>query len=123
MPPMENREYVVKRQPYLNVPVYMVCPRDGKGHSQTLHRNYLLPISPNLEQNEKDAPMAGVGHTTTSAPVPSVDSVPADAELSGTATSDTTGNTLRVVQINLLHSDAAHIQPRTNSHGGTGTLH
>ena len=28
----------------------------------------------------------------------------------------------RLVQINLLHSDMAHIQPGTNSHGGTGTL-
>ena len=30
---------------------------------------------------------------------------------------------LRVVQTNLLHSDAAHIQPGTNVHGGTRTLH
>ena len=28
----------------------MVCPRDGDGHSWTLHRNYLLPISDNLKQ-------------------------------------------------------------------------
>ena len=45
----ENREYVVKRQLYPNVPVYVVCPRDGEGYSQTLHRTYLLPISPSLE--------------------------------------------------------------------------
>ena len=30
---------------------------------------------------------------------------------------------LRVVWINLLHSDLAHVQPRTNFHGGTKTLH
>ena len=30
----ENREYVVEKQPYPNVPVYVVCPRDGEGHSQ-----------------------------------------------------------------------------------------
>ena len=54
----ENREYVVKRRPYPNVPVYVVHPRNGEGHSHTLHRNYLLPISPNLEQTEKDASMA-----------------------------------------------------------------
>ena len=47
----ENREYVVEKQPYPNVPVYVVHPRDGKGHSQTLHGNNLLPISPNLEQS------------------------------------------------------------------------
>ena len=63
------------------------------GHSWTLHRTYLLPISPNLQQIEKDTPMAGVKHTSTSAPVPSVDSEPDDAEPSGMATSDTTGIT------------------------------
>ena len=88
----ENREYVVERQPYSNVPVYVACLRDGEGCSWTLHRNYLLPISPNIEQNEKDAPVAGVEHTSTSAPTPPVDSEPVDAELSGTATSETTGN-------------------------------
>ena len=81
-----------ERWPYPNVPVYVVCPRDGEGHSWTLHRNYLLPISSNTDQNEKDTPMAGTEHTSTSAPVPSVDSEPADAEQSGTATSHTTGN-------------------------------
>ena len=92
---VENREYVVERWPYPNVPVYVVCPRDGERQSQTLHRNYkyLLPINPNLEQTEKDAPMAGVEHTSTSAPVPSVDSEPADTEPSRMAMSDTTGNT------------------------------
>ena len=44
----ENKECMVERWPHPNVPVYVVCPRDGKGYSQTLHRNYFLPISPNL---------------------------------------------------------------------------
>ena len=88
-----NREYVVERLPYPNVPVYVVCPREGEGCTWTLHRNYLLPISPNIEQNKKDAPVAGVEHTSTSAPAPSVGSEPVDAEPSGMATSDTTGNT------------------------------
>ena len=89
----ENRESVVEKQPYPNVPVYVVCPRNREGHSQTLHGNYLLPISSNLEQNEKDTPMAGVEHTNTSAPAPSVDSAPADIEPSGMVTSNTAGNT------------------------------
>ena len=72
----ENREYVVERWPYPNVPASVVCPRDGEGCSQTLHRNYLLPISSNLEQNEKNAPVAGVKHTSASHPVPPVDSEP-----------------------------------------------
>ena len=61
----ENREYVVEKWPYPDVPVYVVCPRDGEGCSQTLHRNYLLPINPNIEQGEKDRPMAGVGNITS----------------------------------------------------------
>ena len=88
----ENREYVVQKWPYPNVPIYVVCPRDGEGCSQTLHRNYTLPISSNLEQNEKDALMAGVEHTNTSTPAASVDSEPPDTELSGRVMSSTAGN-------------------------------
>ena len=29
----ENRGYVVEKWPYPNVPVYVVCPRDGEVHS------------------------------------------------------------------------------------------
>ena len=88
----EDREYVLERWPYPNVPVYVVHPRDGEGCIWTLHGNYLLPISSNLEQNEKDTPVAGVEHTNTSTPVPTVDSEPADAEPSGTVMSSTAGN-------------------------------
>ena len=28
----ENREYVVEKWPYPDLPVYVVCPRDGEGH-------------------------------------------------------------------------------------------
>ena len=68
----ENREYVMEKWPYPNVPVYVVCPRDGEGCSWTLHRNYLLPISSNLEQGKKDEPMVGVGDDTSPPPAPSV---------------------------------------------------
>ena len=89
----ENKEYVVERQPYPNVPVYVVHPRDGEGCSQTLHRNYLLPISPNLEQAGDDMPVAGIEQMRTSAPMPSIDSEPTEPELSGMAALDMTGNT------------------------------
>ena len=46
----KNREYIVEQWPYLNLPVYVACPRDGEGCSWTLHRNYLLSLSNNLEQ-------------------------------------------------------------------------
>ena len=89
----ENREYVVEKWPYPNVPVYVVCPRDGEGHSQTLHRNYLLPISPNLEQSELDKPVAGVGNDTSSTLAPFVSDAPVGAEPSGTVTPSSAGST------------------------------
>ena len=58
----ENREYVVERQPYPDVLVDVVHPRDGEGCSQTLHRNYLLSISPNIEQAEDDTCGWGWAH-------------------------------------------------------------
>ena len=81
-----NREYVVEKQLYPNVPVYVVCPRHREGHSWTPLRNYLLPISPNLEQDEMDKPMVGVGNDTSPTPVPPVNDAPVEAELSGMVT-------------------------------------
>ena len=89
----ENREYVVEKWPYPNVPVYVVCPRDREGCSQTLHRNYLLPINSNLEQGKKDEPMVGVGNDTSPPLVPSVGNAPAEAGLSGMVTSNLADNT------------------------------
>ena len=68
----ENREYVVEKQPYPDLPVYVVCLRDGEGHSQTLHRNYLLPISSNMGQDETDGSEDRVENNTSLTPVPSV---------------------------------------------------
>ena len=76
----ENREYVVEKWPYPNVPVYVVCPKDQEGHSWTLHRNYLLPINCNLQ---KDEPVVGVGNDTSPTPAPSVGNAPAEARLFG----------------------------------------
>ena len=67
----ENREYVVEKWPYPNLPVYVVCPRDGEGHSQTLHRNYLLPINSIMWQDEADGSEERVENTTSLTPVPS----------------------------------------------------
>ena len=89
----ENREYVVEKWPYPNVSVYMVHPRDGEGCSQTLHRNYLLPINSNIGQGKLDEPMAGVGNNISPTPEPSVDNVPAGAGPSGTVTSSMAGST------------------------------
>ena len=68
----EKREYVVEKWPYPNLPVYVVCPRDGEGHSQTLHRNYLLHISSNMGQDETDGSEDRVKNNTSPTPVPSV---------------------------------------------------
>ena len=89
----ENREYVVEKWAYPNVPVYVVCPRDGEGHSQTLHRNYLLPINSNTEQGKMDEHMAGVGNNISLTLVPSVDTVPAGAGPSRMVTSSMAGST------------------------------
>ena len=89
----ENREYVVEKWPYLDVPVYVVCPRDGEGLSQTLHRNYLFSISSNIGQDEKETPMAGVESNNTSIPLPPVGSVLVDTGPSGMVTPSTAGNT------------------------------
>ena len=89
----ENREYDVEKQPYPNVPVYVVHPRDGEGCSWTLHRNYLLLINSNIGQDEKDTPMAGIENNNTSTPAPPVDSEPADAGPSGMVTPSAAGST------------------------------
>ena len=89
----ENRECVVEKWPYPNVPVYVVHPRDGEGTSHTLHRNYLLPISPNLQQSKIDKPVAGVGNDYSLTPVPPVSDAPVEAELFGMVTLRSAGST------------------------------
>ena len=69
----ENREYVVEKWPYPNIPVNVVYPRDGEGHSWTLHRNYLLPINSNMGQDEADGSEERVKNNTSPTPVPSAD--------------------------------------------------
>ena len=56
----ENMEYVVEWLPYPNLPVYVVHLIDGEGSSHTLHQNFLLPISHNLEQEEGENVVEGV---------------------------------------------------------------
>ena len=119
----ENKEYVLEKWSYPNVPVYVVYPRDGEGCSQTLHRNYLLPISPNLEQAGDDTPAAGVEQTRIPAPVPSVDSEPADSELSGTAILDTIGNTSQGSEDQPAPLRCSAHTNGTNFHGNTTILY
>ena len=83
----------MEKQPYPNIPVYVVSPVDREGCSQTLHRNYLLPISPNLEHGKMDKPVAGAGNDTSPTPAPSVSDVPVGAEPSGMVTPSSAGST------------------------------
>ena len=83
----------MEKWPYPSVPVYVIHPRDGEGHSWTLHGNYLLPISPNIQQDMKDKPVAGVEDNNASTPAPPVDSEPVDAGLSGIVTLSAAGST------------------------------
>ena len=75
----ENREYVVEKQPYPNIPVYVVCPRDGEGCSWTLHRNYLLPINSNMGQGKADESEERVKNNTSLTPAPSTDNISQDS--------------------------------------------
>ena len=103
----ENREYVMERGPIPNVPVYVVCPRDGEGCIQTLHRNYLLPISPNLEQSKMDKPVAGVGNDTSVTPVPPVSDAPVGVNCLGWLPQAQQAAHQKIVQIDLLPSGMA----------------
>ena len=70
----ENSEFLVEWQPYPNLPVYVVCLTDEEGHSHTLHRNYLLPICNNLEQEEGENAV-GRGGSNEPTPVPHVENL------------------------------------------------
>ena len=75
----ENREYVVEWQPYPNLPVCVVHPIDGGWCNCTLHRNNLLPINKNLEQEEGDNSVKGDGSSDKPTPVPHKnDALPVD---------------------------------------------
>ena len=50
-----------------------VCPVDGEGCSWTLHRNYLLLFSNNLEQAEDENSVEGVEPINKPSPVPLAD--------------------------------------------------
>ena len=68
------------------------APGIRKGAARPCIGTTYYPPVPNLEQSEKDAPMAGVEHANTSTPAPSVDSETADPGPSGMVTSSTAGN-------------------------------
>ena len=75
----ENSEYVVEKLPYPFIPVYVVCLRDGEGCSQTLHRNYLLPINPNMGQGKADESEERIENNTSLTPAPSADNILQDS--------------------------------------------
>ena len=134
----ENRECVVEWQPYPNLPIYVVCPRKGEGCRQTLHRNYLLPISNNLEQTG-DEPINKL------TPVPPADGGLSVDVLTGSWPESLPGSltkqhllsltwqdhppqtwwvmTLRLVRTILLNLGRMHVQWVTNCHRGTRISH
>ena len=61
-------------QSYPNLPVYLVHPIDGEGYSHTLHQNFLLPISHNLEQDECQNAVEGESSNEPT-PVPDAEDV------------------------------------------------
>ena len=75
----KNREYVVEWQPYPDLPMYVVCLIDGEGCSHTLHQNFLLPISHNLEQDEGEDAVEGAGSNEHTPVSHEEDASPADS--------------------------------------------
>ena len=69
------------------------APGMGKGAAGLYIENFLLPISPNLEQSEMDKPMARVGNDTSLTPAPPVSDVPVGAEPSEMITLSWAGST------------------------------
>ena len=69
----ENREYVVEKWPYPNLPVYVVCSRDGEGcsHEPCIGTIY-YPSVLNMGQDETDGSEDRVENNTSPTPVPSV---------------------------------------------------
>ena len=119
----ENREYVMEKWPYPNVPVYVVYPRDGEVCSWTLHRNYLLPINSNLEQGKKDEPMVGAENDTSPPPALSMDKCHLlSQDCLGWSCQTWQITHPRAVQIDLLHLDMALRPPGTDFLGGTKIL-
>ena len=100
----KNREYVVEKQPYPNLPVYVVCHSNGEWLGQTLHRNYLLPINSNMGQDEADGSEERVENTTSLTPAPSA------------------SNSMPNSPDQLLLLDAAFEPPEINFPGGIETL-
>ena len=69
------------------------APGMGKGAAGPYIGTILQPISSNIQQDENNAPVAGVESTMTSIPMPPVDSKPVDAGPSGTVMLSTAGIT------------------------------
>ena len=119
----ENREHVVEKWPYPDVPVYVVCPMDRDGCSWTLHRNYLLPINFNIGQDEKDANLWQELKITTlqlQCHLWTVCLLMQDCLGWSHQAQQVTHP--RVVQISLPHLGAVCGKPGTNFHGGTRIL-
>ena len=68
----ENREYVVEKQPYPDLPVYVVCPRDGKGTAEPCIETICYPLILIWSRDETDGSEDRVQNNTSLTLVPSV---------------------------------------------------
>ena len=100
----ENREYVVEKWPYPNLPVYVVHPRDGEGHGKPYIGTICYPSTltwgrmkqMDLKKESKITPLQLQCHLQVTA--------------------------CQIVQINLLLLDVAFEPPEINFPGGIETL-
>ena len=109
----KHREYVVERQPYPNLPVYVVCPRDGEG---TANPTSELPVTHQLAGQLKDKQKAYLTcwQNSTNQSTQSQLGQPPQAWWMMNP---------RLVQTNLFHLGKLHIQWGANSQGGTRISH
>ena len=100
----ENREYIVEKWPYPNLPVYVVCPKDEEGHGWTCIGTICYPSiltwgrmkQMDLQKESKTTPLQLQCHLWVVA--------------------------LKIVQISLLLLDTVFGSPGTNFPGGIKIL-
>ena len=116
----ENREYVMEKWPYPDVPVYVVCPRDGKGTARPYIGTICFPSILTYGRMRRMHQWQELRTTTLQLQcyLWTVNLLMWD-HLGWSHHAQQITHP-RVVWISLLHLDAVYGKPRTNFHGGTG---
>ena len=116
----ENRGYVVEKQPYPNVPVYVVCPGMENDTARPYIGTICFPSTPTWGRRRRTHPWQELRITTLqlqhhlwTVSLLMKDHLGQSHQVQQVAQP-------RIVQIRLLHLDAVYRKPRTDFHGHTG---